>query len=354
MAKTTFFLGAGATKAVCKSAPLNNDLVAKALARLPKNNELWEFIEKDLFKRKDPPASNQIWDLFDYILQDGRSASSKYSVEKIYEMKNQLLNLCIQEFESSLKNLDDDQSYRKFVSIMAESSNDFAIISTNYDIVIDNALTEIQCFNYGEKIRYAISGTRNRNYTVSGFKRPDITGETRLNDGHIKLLKIHGSLNWLYCRKCDEIDLTIRDKGTIGLLTGLHCCVRECTGEYESLLITPTMFKNYENRFIKKIWQLAEKELIESDHLVFIGYSLKEDDYQIRCLLMKALLNRIRPYDSISIVEIDPKTTDEIEKTHSQLTGVEKRYKDLYGNINFKPIGFAQYVEELKTKNSGI
>ncbi len=102
--------------------------------------------------------------------------------------------------------------------------------------------------------------------------------------------------------------------------------------------------ENYENKFIKETWSCAEKELIEADNLTFIGYSLKEDDYQIRCLLLKALLSKISPYKNIVIIEDE--TNNEAEKI-AQMIIIEKRYQGLYGKVDFKPIGFEAYVNSL-------
>lgn len=95
------------------------------------------------------------------------------------------------------------------------------------------------------------------------------------------------------------------------------------------------MYKDYENRIIKETWVCAENKLNEADELVFIGYALKEEDYQIRCLLMKAMLTREKNYDKITIIE---RETNDV---------IKKKYEELYGIVEFRPIGFKKFVEEL-------
>lgn len=346
MSKTVYFLGAGATKAVAPDAPLNKDLVPKALASFREEKEavnIQEFINDLIANIPDaktiiPNIQNKIWDLLDYIIQEGKSISRKYNIENIIELKRDLLHIVIKEFQRSLENIDVD-IYRKFVERI--KNEDVAIISTNYDIIIDKVLFQFG-LNYGTKMRNAVGGDFE---IAANLTRPTQYIEAeKLNIGKIMLLKIHGSLNWLYCAKCNEIDITI-DKGVIKTLTGdYYCHNRNCTNRYEPLLITPTMFKNYENRFIKETWSYAERKLTEAENITFIGYSLKEDDYQIRCLLMKALLSKSIPYRNITVIE---RKDEGLEDKKYLIETIEKKYQDLYGKIDFKTIGFKEYVEKL-------
>ncbi len=346
MNKTVYFLGAGATKAVALDAPLNKDLVVKALDHFKETKEaenILEFISDLIINMPDaktvrPDIQNKIWDLLDYIIQEGKSISRKYNIENIIKLRRDLLHLVIKEFQRSLEVIDSD-IYRKFV--MRIKDEDATIISTNYDIIIDKALFPFG-LNYGTKMRNAVGGDFKM---TANLKRPvQMTEAEQLNSGKIPLLKIHGSLNWLYCAKCDEIDVTV-DKGVTKTLSeDYYCHNSSCTNRYEPLLITPTMFKNYENKFIKETWNCAERELIKADNITFIGYSLKEDDYQIRCLLMKALLSKTEPYRNITVIE----RKDESLNDQMYLSGaVEKKYQDLYGKIDFRTIGFKDYVDSL-------
>ncbi len=342
MSENVYFLGAGATIAAAPEAPLNETLVKNAITNFIKSQEaqyLLDFIA-DLFKnRTDPPINNQIWNLLDYIIQKGKSASPKYNLEKIIDLRKNLLNLVIKEFQNSLE-VSEPRIFELFVEKIHNQNP--AIISTNYDILIDKALLKKTGLNYGTKIRAMVIGEFDEE---SGLKRPGKyqTG-IGVNKGGIPLFKIHGSLNWLYCSKCDEADITM-DKGAVRTLTeDYYCFNRKCTNRYESLLITPTMFKNYDNRLITETWDYAEKALVDAKNLIFIGYALKDEDYQIRCLLMKALLTKKEPYQNIVVVEKEPKD----KKEHKYLEeNVKKKYENLYGRVDFRPIGFTKYIDSL-------
>jgi hypothetical protein len=106
------------------------------------------------------------------------------------------------------------------------------------------------------------------------------------------------------------------------------------------------MFKNYENRFIKETWSNAEKALVEAEELIFIGYSLKEEDYQIRCLLMNALLSKVKSYDRVIVVDKEP--VDDNDR--KSLAGIQREYNKLYRNVDFKAVGFKEYVKSISVE----
>jgi hypothetical protein len=343
MNKVVYFLGAGATKAIVPNAPMNLDLVKKAIEDFSDSQEakrLNKFIKK-LYKRENPVVDNQIWNLLDYIIQQGKSPTMGINLEQIIDLKNDLLSLVIREFNKSLV----DGEFSVAEAFIEKIKNQKpTIISTNYDLIIDDVLQYSSIrHNFGVKIRQTVS--RDIAREEEGLKRPgyDRSGAF-VNSGEISLLKIHGSLNWIYCPKCDEVDLTMREKGAMRTLQGYYCIDEHCTCKYESLLITPTMYKDYENRIIKETWACAENKLIEADEIVFIGYGLWEEDYQIRCLLMKAMLTKKEIYNKITVIEREPRNQIELESLEE---GIKKKYEGLYGTVDFKPIGFKKFVEEL-------
>lgn len=120
---------------------------------------------------------------------------------------------------------------------------------------------------------------------------------------NIKLLKLHGSLNWLVCPKCGRFFVEYDKNIAINTLGSVkheeECCrfckdtVGEKMGEplLESLIITPTYMKELNNLHIQNIWHNAYIELTEADEVVFIGYSFPEADFEMRYLLKRAIGN---------------------------------------------------------------
>jgi hypothetical protein len=234
---------------------------------------------------------------------------------------------------------------------LLKNGANISIISTNYDVIIDNALLEIkQSCNYGIRLRYNIYWDTNRTKTNSRPKKSKncsfsgFGGE--INKGDVPLLKIHGSLNWFYCPKCDELDITSGIKGATALVgdrSKFLCVNPYCTSNYEPLIVTPTMLKVYENTFLQKLWILSENAISKANHLVFIGYSLPEADYHIRSLLIKALVKNNKNPQVLVIVK-NPQN----DKEKQEIEMVKIKYKALFGKEwnNFHPIGLEVFLNE--------
>ena len=62
-----------------------------------------------------------------------------------------------------------------------------------------------------------------------------------------------------------------------------------CQTRLRPLLIAPTHLKNYRNPHIAQVWYAAEQELRAAERVVFIGYSLPDDDVEVVYLLKRSL-----------------------------------------------------------------
>jgi hypothetical protein len=182
-----------------------------------------------------------------------------------------------------------------------------------------------------------------------------------------RLLKIHGSLNWLYCERCKRLDLFVSE-GLQGLRTakaldelynfapfndayscrGTPCRNhRGCDGFVSPILITPTYVKHYENPHVERVWAEAEHAMIEADRAVIIGYSLPTDDVEV-AMLLKRGLDHI-PRDRITVVEyvdgdID-KPTDRRVPLEQHPTG--RRFRALFGaSLDWHTTGLEGWLGE--------
>jgi len=105
-------------------------------------------------------------------------------------------------------------------------------------------------------------------------------------------------------------------------------------------LITPTHRKDYRNRHVAQVWYQAEKMLREARRIVFIGYSLPEDDVDVAYLLKRSLAH-LKPKD-ITVVEYAKGNPSLSEHP------VGARYRSLFGDkIIWRTKGFQHYVESL-------
>lgn len=132
------------------------------------------------------------------------------------------------------------------------------------------------------------------------------------------LLKIHGSLDFLYCPGCQRLDVALSPEGRFlkalddlfqaqhaELDTSYSCRGRRCGCgvNVQPIMITPTALKDYRNPHVSRIWFEAHRHLREAERVIFVGDSLPSDDVHVIYLLKRAL-GRLRP-DAITVVEYD-------------------------------------------------
>ena len=158
-----------------------------------------------------------------------------------------------------------------------------SIISLNYDLVIEQAL-------------------QSRNYRPVYF-----ISDSEINPGGgrfgVKLLKLHGSANWVTCPVCREItvlDLTLVNTDTLGK-TKCKC------GSFVSPLIVPPTWSKGENReHLSGVWKAAFSELTTAKRWILIGTSLAPTDYFLKYLFGLALV-RNKGLDRIVTLDTNPK-----------------------------------------------
>jgi NAD-dependent SIR2 family protein deacetylase len=208
---------------------------------------------------------------------------------------------------------------------------DVFFLSTNYDILIDNALTNL----YPQfSLDYGID--------FVNFKENDDWKAPSNNS--VKLFKIHGSLNWLYCPTCNNVRLTPKEKGVIKLLVEDNYSLnqsycRVCETIYSPIIVPPTFYKDFTNVFLNLVWNKSEQSLLDTEHLIFCGYSFPDADMHIKYLIKRIQKNRRKAPIKISIVNNHPGKSDLLKEQE------KNRYKRfLSQTINYTDISFEQFA----------
>ena len=228
MVETAIFLGAGASKT--EGAPLQGELFKEYfsspefLANKNKmNRELTSFFA-EMFKInvKDRTLTNDSFPTFEEVLGltdlailckeafrhfdiDNRDARNS---GRLRIMGQYLVYLVATVLARKLPRR--TGHHRKLVRTLAEANElrNVVFVSTNYDILIDNALTEEP--GQGFDLDYGIEF---RNFD------PAFVGENQWRRPHpnncVQLFKPHGSLNWLFCPTCNQIEITPKEKGVV-------------------------------------------------------------------------------------------------------------------------------------------
>ncbi len=158
-----------------------------------------------------------------------------------------------------------------------------SFVSLNYDILMDNALL-------GAKDQSGLD----LDYTIEFVNFGDEWEKPRI-ERSIKLFKLHGSLNWLYCPTCRTIKITPKEKGVSRFKWEPDKCIcNKCQTLAVPIIIPPTYFKVLSNFYLRQIWHSAEDTLEQCGRLIFCGYSFPDADVHVRYLLKRVEVNSLR------------------------------------------------------------
>jgi SIR2-like protein len=340
-----YFLGAGATLADYPEAPLMAQLLHCILRSRDQDDFLVEFLGHvfdseavhPLSTPEERPRVDDVFTVVDTCLSGKAPFPQEKNRDDFLEARSQIIagiGQVISEAVREGKGRLAEKLARR--SVTARSTT---IISTNYDIVMDNALLALKNVNYGIPVRSAVHQhgpvPTGREDEVRHFK--EFQGSQLLiRQGNVSLLKLHGSLNWLYCPRCDELDVTLETKGGALVLQKPHlgrCCRETCTARYEVVLVGPSLEQRYEHPVLAKIWSRSDNALREATDLVIIGYSLPEADYLIRAMLARNFSRRSHRVTLIS----KPNGANERET-------LRRRFSQLFPRCRFHWGGLEQLI----------
>jgi hypothetical protein len=204
-----------------------------------------------------------------------------------------------------------------------------------------SSLVTFITFNYDTALDYSL---RFHNIPLKYCLEMETKKETA-----IKLIKLHGSLNWRKCPnpQCGKINFAPIKSQTIHSTKGyvniqhptiIKC---ECDASFSSVMpfiVPPTMSKGEHHKELGNVWATAAKEMEEAENIFVIGYSLPENDLFFRYLFAlgtvgKGHLKRFWVFDPDN--------------------GVEKRFRKLIGRgienrFKFYQKTFEQAIDEIR------
>ena len=313
--KTVYILGAGFSLEA--GAPTQAEIIPEAfrLRRdLPcrynddKFLEFSNFIRNQLNVSEEEIANVDLEDIFtplDRCLDE----SSQYrgiGLDKIMEVRESVFYVVGKTIQLLLSETSKSKAYiDKFAGYLAKESSvragvicrredPVSVISTNWDILLDNSIHYVLQNNsdYDGVVDYCcyISSKGENDTAVK-------PGLEKLGQGgfNVKLLKLHGSLNWLQCPRCSRLYSKFSSKEAMNNFdnpTSCCNCDKNFPEEYgrhtlAANLIMPTYLKDLSNPQYRIIWQNAGIEISEAEKIVFIGYSLPFADFEMRQLLSR-------------------------------------------------------------------
>ena len=157
--------------------------------------------------------------------------------------------------------------------------NGDSVLTLNYDTLLDSALASK---GWDPRIGYCISGTASK----FRWKLPRAKLSVRYQT--VKLLKLHGSLNWFahgsyekLSRVFDSKPSRIADPGRMNEMQGF---IRQ--------IVPPIYGKFFAHKHWQQIWTAAYEELLKAEMIVVVGCSLVDTDFHLRALFGRVIANR--------------------------------------------------------------
>ena len=212
---------------------------------------------------------------------------------------------------------------------------DHSLVTMNYDINLDRCLLSMYASNKGNiHLDYGVDFADFR--LLGSFKRP--------GERSALLLRLHGGLNWIRCRVCQAIFTTIKSHATG--LNNTKCKMCKC-GNLEYIMVHPSYLREYDDPILQIVWGRLREKLINSDHWVFIGYSLPMADVYLREILRASLRIREDLNKKTKIVWVGLKTDEDDTDWFKQ----GENYYSIFGNnvSAWDQVGgFGEFVRAIK------
>lgn len=351
MLHTAIFLGAGASCAegAPSQAALFRDYFSSVSFR-DSHDEMdrelaqffWEMFQVDVYA---PDVTKLNFPTFEEVLGLTDLAILRKESFKNFDIENRAANSGRLRFIAQYlvflvaKVLDDRlqhraEIHRRLVTNLREADQlrRVAFVSTNYDILIDNALDEQ--YDQGFDLDYGVAF---RNFERAQDWRPPRKGKG------VPLFKPHGSLNWLFCPTCNELEFTPNEKGVTRLISyTANAACQVCGSIFAPLIVPPTFYKDFSNAFLSYIWNRTGTMLRRVEHIVFCGYSFPDADTHIKYLLKRAQTNR--SYDTplrITVINNHKGKDKQLAKQEQ-----ERYFRFLGPSVNYTELSFDQFAND--------
>jgi len=377
--KTTFVLGAGFSRDA--GCPLQAEILARIrsfdVSQLTILDDpfditsyfvysrdcLFDFLER-VFPPGVIPPLEDVFTLLDQTIE-ARGACAAYSWQQLDEIRRHLdrAMLFVFHWETSATGSSTREFYRAVACDLlkrrirpGQKHDPLSVISLNWDSLLEDDM--YWCIGKASATRrvdidYCCYTTP---LDKAGPHRPSPT-QKAAGIFNVKVMKLHGSANWLSCPNCRRLFTGIGEERTVWeLYVKLRTCP-ECGEEaipenadptsarpatLEPCFITPTFVKRFDNPHIQMTWHNAFLDLTEADEVVFIGYSLPDADYHVRTLLRRAVRS-----DATIRVVLSEEDGPGGNETDGERTATAQRYVDFFGEerVGFDFSGVRGYFE---------
>lgn len=311
-----YFLGAGCSKNF--GYPLTGDIMPEILRNLQLHDafqlnaagktkkeeqsekDLLRFIEllypglegqNFLLKKNGIPSIIEVLSMVDHLCFYNIPPHPKLGEEKLRYFQY-LLNRGVAELLMDYQNKEftrpQERLLEKFITPILEHQDEskVSIITTNYDLSIDEAFSEQMHHN---ELDYGIP-----------YRTLDHQGALVMPPVKplLRYYKLHGSLNWLKCELCGQYYIhpggvttyqAFREK-----IDHNNTCICNDWLKLKIVLVAPSLVRDIRDSNLLQIWKAAIEAIRTADRLIFVGYSLPGEDLAIKSVIMRGLNGRQR------------------------------------------------------------
>ncbi len=207
----------------------------------------------------------QLINIFDDYRLAGRPATNPYK-----GMRERLMQALAAVMDESIGHSPQCPYHEQLVRSL--SSRD-ALVSFNYDWVIDHALRVSGAGKWNPQTGYGVRAYRDSGADFWAAQRADRT--PYFSPRTIQLLKMHGSMHWFPAEAGRDVPrIRLRQR------------YWHQRGNLRFEIVPPEWNKRIRFGIYKQIWRRARRALRQTSVVAFVGYSLPEIDLPARALFM--------------------------------------------------------------------
>jgi hypothetical protein len=351
MSGTVLFLGAGATKSV--QGPMTDEILPSIYAEKSpiatsepagRVAKLVQFLQSEFhispgLPKEQYPGLPLLMSLLDTALDRRELFDAEWDVNAVADLREAIELGIFDVLEEALMKFPTNNHFA-LLEILFPLPGTPQVITTNYDLIVDTALMHVS------QQRQPPGGLPNYHCGIANIS--SVGPEERFGT----LLKLHGSLNWLFCRTCQRLELGATDSTKYLSIfqkiagpdlrssftaDGAPCGV--CGRMLRPLLVAPSHLKDYRNPHLSQVWYEAQRVLRQAGRAIFIGYSLPDDDVEVVYLLKRGLAH-ITDSKQITVVEYCKENPNIPLGDHP----VGRRYRALFGDVDWHAGGLDAWL----------
>lgn len=339
-----FVLGAGASAP--DGVPLQRDLIRlicrhkdlgisrTAVGRMI-DDFFTAFFDADIGE-KHVAGLEEVFGLIDYHVEHREHLSELWTDWALLQVRDALVKAI--HYAVHAKRAEEPANYRSFWDIVAATNRNISVVTMNYDSVLEEAFDHL----YPEisSIDYCLP-LINYDWEEAGFnwwvnpREPFRDAAKRCVP--IKILKLHGSLNWKYCACCRGVLLTPWDTAIDLDRGGFTYPEWQSDGSgpqadyvcphdgvpFETCIVPPSHVKRLTHPALSPVISETVQELRAARRIVFVGCSFPEADVHVRGLLSRAVRTR-------DVFVVDPGLTPQ----------AQARFRSVSPDVRFIEKGF--------------